>query len=42
MSRTDVPLSAGEQASRTDLKGMAADVKQQHVLKCFERNRLLF
>lgn len=38
MPRTDVPLSAGEQVARTDSGGMAAEVRQQHVLKCFERN----
>jgi hypothetical protein len=42
MPRTDVPLSAGERATRTDLEGMAPEVKHQNVLKCFERNRLLF
>lgn len=41
MPRTDVPLSLGEQATRTDLGGMAAEVKHQHVLKCFERNNLM-
>lgn len=41
MPRTDVPLSAGEQVTRTDLGVMAAEVKHQHVLKCFERNNFM-
>lgn len=41
MPRTDVPLSTGEQVTRTDLGEMAAEVKHQHVLKCFERNNFM-
>jgi hypothetical protein len=41
MPRTDVPLSAGEQAARNDLGGMAAEVKHRHVLKCFERKNVM-
>lgn len=41
MRRTDVPLSAGEHGSRTELEGMAAEVKHQHVLKCFERSNAM-
>ena len=36
MPRTHAPLSAGGQTTRTDLGGMAAEVKHHHVLKCFE------
>ncbi len=38
MTRNRVPFSAGEQATRTDLGGMAAEVKHQQVLKCFEQS----
>ena len=41
MPRTHAPLSAGEQATRSGLGGMAADVKHQHVLKCFEQSNAM-
>jgi hypothetical protein len=41
MSRTDVLLSAREQATRTDIEGMTAEVKHRHVLKCFERSNAM-
>jgi hypothetical protein len=41
MPRTDVLLSAGEQATRADIEGMAAEMKQRHVLKCFERSNAM-
>jgi hypothetical protein len=34
--RAHGPFSAGEQSARTDLGGMAAEVRRQHILKCFE------
>jgi hypothetical protein len=41
MPRTDVAVSAGEQATRTDIEGMAAEVKRRHVLMCFERSNAM-
>ncbi len=38
MPWTHEPLVAGERAARTDLGGMAAEVKGQHILRCFEQS----
>lgn len=41
MQRTDVPLRSVEPAAGAEVDGMAAEVKHQHVLKCFQWSNLM-
>ena len=40
MQKTHATKTLGHQANRTDLGGMAAEVKFQHMLRCFQRNAM--